>query len=86
VAAECDFGYNALLTILSYLRHNTQITKLVLDKNPIGDHGVLKLVEVLPKLNKLEELSLVSINMTSKSGRALLQSIKGHPKLTVFNI
>lgn len=80
MASECDFGLCAIQVIVKHLVKNPNINKLVLDKNPIGDEGVMKLVEILGQM-RLKELGLVSVNATSKSGVLLIGAAMGHPTL-----
>jgi hypothetical protein len=66
-AVQCDFGKHSAGSIMKYLELS-QVKVLVLDRNPLGDEGIIKLCQVFSKM-KLVELSLVSINISCRGGK-----------------
>ena len=62
-----------------------KITRIVLDNNPLGDVGVIKLTAIFPKL-QLKELSLVSVSMGNYGASNLLTSLKEVHTLVKLNI
>jgi hypothetical protein len=52
----------------------------VLDNNPLGDIGVGKLAQVIPKL-QLKELSLASVGMGNDGSNQLCLALKEVPSL-----
>lgn len=82
VGYEFDHTYVYFLTqILLY----GQVSVLVLDNNPLGDDGVIKLAPVIKKL-PLNELSLVSVSMGNTGASALFTALKEVPTICKLNI
>lgn len=63
----------------------SRITKIVLDNNPLGDAGVIKLIAIFPKM-QLKELSLVSVNMGNYGASNLFTSLKEVRTLLKLNV
>jgi hypothetical protein len=57
----------------------------VLDNNPLGDLGVVKLAKIIPRL-ALKELSLASVGMGNEGSNQLCLALKGLPSLERLNI
>lgn len=57
----------------------------MLDKNPLGDPGVIKLSGMLEKM-EVEELSLMSVGITNKSASSLFASLSGKSSFKKLNI
>jgi hypothetical protein len=82
VGYEFDESYIKFINeILTF----SQVTTLVLDNNPLGDAGIIKLTSVLPKL-PLKELSLVSVNMGNAGATVLFITLKEVPTLVKLNL
>lgn len=73
------------MNIIGKFLANYPVTKLILDKNPIGDVGALKIAEIIPT-SKIYELSLVSINISPKSATTLISSFIGHSEISIINL
>lgn len=84
MAISYEFDLTYIRFINDYLI-SSQITKIVLDNNPLGDAGVIKLASIFPQI-KLKELSLVSVNMTNTGAAYLFNTLKDVPTLMKFNI
>lgn len=82
ISYEFDAAY---VRFISDYLVGSQITKIVLDNNPLGDAGVIKLAGIFPKI-KLKELSLVSVGMTNTGAAALFNTLKEVTSLMKLNI
>lgn len=57
----------------------------MLDNNPLGNMGVAKLAQVIPRL-MLKELSLASVGMGNEGCNQLCLALKEQPALERLNI
>ena len=85
IAPECDLGVNSIKEISKYFRTFGRLKTLNLDRNPLGEEGTIKLSELIPFL-PIEDLSVMSANMSSRSGGQILKSFIGHSTLKHVNL
>lgn len=73
------------MAVINNLFIYSKITKIILDNNPLGDEGVIKLTNIFPQI-RLAQLSLVSVNLNNRGAAALFQSLKGISTIKKLNI
>jgi hypothetical protein len=65
-----ELDIKSIVLVFDFMRQCRYITTIVLDCNPLGDEGVIKISELICEI-EIEKLSLMSVGMSNRGASAL---------------